>query len=400
LDLLRVALHARNEGGQIRVECYRNKGWVGKLLRHLCDLGLFECVDWNACKPRGGKLESAKPRAFLPTFRLLRAAADVHREVLTYAEFKQDRPGRRRKQVYGSTVQVLPGAAPISSLIVERLCAGSGLRMRHGMALKLIETQLIDQSDRRNKFHALLRSTGNQQEELHAGWEQKEHSHRIYSRLCGIPVVTRPALQALESQLPVWTLDYSQFEAVIFQSLCGESVRDGDLRGYCLDAVKASGTGVFSEKDVKRSLNALLHGQTKNHILFGAEDRHEAERLALLHELLLGMIREAMPNAFVRLQAIQRDPVLLQRTGAKIFYEAYHAALAATGVRAGIPLHDGWILPAKEEQARQAQALWQGIGRAALGIPTQAKLAAAWHPGHIPELMSSKFCKRTSVSLS
>jgi hypothetical protein len=378
VDILCVIIHANSkEGAQIRIKNYLNTDWASTLVHALMECGLIECVDLDVWKPQAGNFEFAKPRSFFPTFRLLREAFGFQRKVLSYAQFKQGRPGKYRSRIDGSTVQVLPDVTP-SALIRTRLQDGSGLRMCYKLAFDIIQ-QLTKESDKRNKLHALLRSTGNQQDELHANWVQKEKSHRVYSQLCSIPVITRPALQSLD-QLPVWSLDFSQFEPSIFQSICGESVRDGDLRGYLVDAVNASGRGIFSVKEVKSTLNPLLHGQTKRHIIYGKGEQHQKARRVLLHELLLGAFREYLPKMYARLQEIQRDPVLLQRIGADIFFDAYHAGLEATGVAAGIPMHDGLIFGATEPQAKQTQTLWEGIGRASLGIPIRAKLKQISEP--------------------
>ena len=138
--------------------------------------------------------------------------------------------------------------------------------------------------------------------------------------------------------------------------------------------MNASGRGLFLEKEVKATLNSLLYGQTKHHILYGKGTQQEKQRRALLHELLVQALREGFPKMFARLRDLEQDPVLLQRKGARIFFDAYHAGLESTGIAAGIPLHDGWIFGATEGQAQQIQTLWQDIGVAALQIPIQAKL--------------------------
>ena len=71
---------------------------------------------------------------------------------------------------------------------------------------------------------------------------------------------------------------------------------------------------------------------------------------------------------------VQKNDSLLQRRGAQVFVPAYEMALTIEDVPAGIPLHDGWVFPAKDEaQLLRVKEIFERVGTEMLGQPTPVK---------------------------
>jgi hypothetical protein len=62
--------------------------------------------------------------------------------------------------------------------------------------------------------------------------------------------------------------------------------------------------------------------------------------------------------------------------GAQVFVAAYEMALRAEDLPAGIPLHDGWVFPAKDEaQLLRVKDVFEQVGTELLGQPMPVKHA-------------------------
>jgi hypothetical protein len=85
-------------------------------------------------------------------------------------------------------------------------------------------------------------------------------------------------------------------------------------------------------------------------------------------------LRSKFPPLWEKIELIQKDKTLLQHRGAEVFFAAYQSALLKENVPAGIPLHDGWIFPARDNaQAVRVKAIFEEKGSEMLGQPMPVK---------------------------
>jgi hypothetical protein len=152
-------------------------------------------------------------------------------------------------------------------------------------------------------------------------------------------------------------VDFNSFEFRILCSEAGIEAPSGDCAAYIAHKT------CFDRKQVKRILNAMLHFQTIRH-LSGAGDRLGLQCRQKVESLL----RAEWPALIDKLESLRDDPDFLQRRGAEIFLSFYADALREESLPGGIPMHDGWIFPAKDEaQVRRVSRIFAKSGGAMLG---------------------------------
>ncbi len=118
-------------------------------------------------------------------------------------------------------------------------------------------------------------------------------------------------------------------------------------------------------EDVKHVLNPLLHGQTRGNLI-GTKQWDKVD-----HQLKLEtFLRSEFPALWHMVERVQQNDSLLQSRGAQVFFSAYDSAIRAEGLTAGIPLHDGWVFPARDEgQILRVKSIFEETGFQLLGQP-------------------------------
>jgi hypothetical protein len=127
----------------------------------------------------------------------------------------------------------------------------------------------------------------------------------------------------------------------------------------------------LQREDVKAVLNPALHGQTRGNLV-GAKEWERLENRIKVEEFL----KREFPAVWEMIETMQNDHSRLQRRGAQVFFPAYEMALRTEHLPAGIPLHDGWVFPAKDEaQLLRVKDLFEQIGSKMLHQPMPVKHA-------------------------
>jgi hypothetical protein len=125
----------------------------------------------------------------------------------------------------------------------------------------------------------------------------------------------------------------------------------------------------LQREDVKAVLNPALHGQTRGNLV-GAEEWEKLQNRIKVEEFL----KRDLPAVWEMIEIIRNDKSLLQRRGAEVFLPAYEMALKSENLSAGIPLHDGWVFPAKDEaQLLRVKDVFEQIGSEILHQPMPVK---------------------------
>jgi hypothetical protein len=111
-------------------------------------------------------------------------------------------------------------------------------------------------------------------------------------------------------------------------------------------------------EQVKAVLNPWMHGQTLGNLV-STGDRDKIQVRIDLETLL----RRTAPTLCDMIDALRADKYRLQRRGAEVFFTAFEAALQSESIPAGIPLHDGWIFPARgEPQLLRVKTIFEKVG--------------------------------------
>jgi hypothetical protein len=125
----------------------------------------------------------------------------------------------------------------------------------------------------------------------------------------------------------------------------------------------------LQREDVKAVLNPALHGQTQGNLI-GTKEWEKLENRIKVEEFL----KRDFPRIWKAIVKLQNDDSFLQRRGAQVFIPAYETAMRVENLPAGIPLHDGWVFPAKDEtQLLRVKDLFEQLGTETLGQPMPVK---------------------------
>jgi hypothetical protein len=160
-------------------------------------------------------------------------------------------------------------------------------------------------------------------------------------------------------------VDFQNFEPRILHAEAGTPAPPGDYAEFVGNEVG------LRREDVKAVLNPALHGQTQGNLV-GANDWEKVEHRRKVEAFL----KRAFPAVWNMIETIQDDQSLLQRRGAQVFFPAYEMALRTENLPAGIPLHDGWVFPAKDEaQLLRVKSIFEEVGSEIVGQPMPVKHA-------------------------
>jgi hypothetical protein len=327
-------------------------------------MGLIWCPDPESWKPRGYDIRNAKARRFLPTSELLLTASTDPETVNSGAAYLSGTFGQRNVR-HQSIVQSAPDSGvAIPRHVVARLEEGTGLTFDLNHALPILNA-LAEKKRARilQAGQASLDWLGSRQP-IHTSWIQKPTGRLYASRpaVVNLPSLLRPALKPLNGGI-LCEVDFQNFEPRILHAEAAIPPPPGDYAEFVGNQIG------LRREDVKAVLNPALHGQTQGNLV-GAEEWEKLKNRIKVEEFL----RRDFPAVWEMMETIQNHPLLLQRRGAQVFFPAYEMALKAEDLPAGIPLHDGWVFPAKDEaQLLRVKNLFEQVGTETLGQPMPVK---------------------------
>jgi hypothetical protein len=363
--LLQRVLHTTADGASLPLSQFSSLELGRKLLNGLLLVGLISCPDPNSWKPRNYDIASAKARRFLPTTELL--MANVGSEMVNSAAAYLSGAYRQREVRCQSGVVLMPeSVVPIPSRAAELLKKGTGLRFDLPDALHRI-TDLTEEKRVRTlqAGQAALGWLGSEAP-IHTAWTQRRTGRLYASRpaIVNLPSLLRPALKPLDSGI-LCEVDFQNFEPRILHAEAAIPAPPGDYAEFV-----GSQIGLRRE-DVKEVLNPALHGQTQGNLV-GAQEWEKLESRIKVEECL----KRNFPKVWEMILMMQNDHSFLQRRGAQVFVAAYEMALRMENLPAGIPLHDGWVFPAKDEaQLLRVKDVFEQVGTEMLGQPMPVKHA-------------------------
>ena len=360
---LQRILHTKREGAALPLSRFSSKGVGRKLVRSMLSEGLAHCPDPNSWKPRDCDFRNAKARRFLPSAELLLANRGCE-TVASAAEYFSAKHAQRRRR-HRSEV-ILHSASPVklSEHCIQALRRGTGLTFNVEKALPLLNG--CDAIERVSLLQSMFGAVGynTDQRPIHTRWKQ-EATGRLYASrpaILNLPKDLRAALEPMDKGL-ICEIDYRNFESRIVHSEAGIETPAHDYTAYLGEQLGSP------PAEVKAVLNPLLHGQTPGNLVAKRMwDRHG------LTILLQEFLRQRFPAVWKVIEGLQHDKYLLQRRGAEVFFAAYDEALQIEGIPAGIPLHDGWVFPARDEaQMFRVRAIFEKIGTEKLAQPMPVK---------------------------
>jgi hypothetical protein len=361
--LLQRVLYTTADGASLPLWSFSSQGTGRKVLSGLQEVGLISCPDPNSWKPRNYDFGNAKARRFLPTTELL--IANLGSEIVNSAAAYLSREYQQRKVRCHSTIVLNPDSGvPISPRAVELLRQGIGLRFTLPDALLRIADMSEEKRVRTLQAgQAALGWLGNCQP-IHTSWIQKPSGRLYASRpaIVNLPSLLRPALKPLNGGI-LCEVDFRNFELRILHAQAGIPAPPGDYAEFVGNQVG------LPREDVKAVLNPALHGQTLGNLV-GAKEWQKVENRIKVE----GFLEREFPALWQLIDTMQNDHSLLQRCGAQVFFPAYEMALRQENLPAGIPLHDGWVFPAKDEaQLLRVKQVFERVGTETLGHPMPVK---------------------------
>jgi hypothetical protein len=199
---------------------------------------------------------------------------------------------------------------------------------------------------------------------IHTTWTQAPTGRFYASRpaIVNLPSLLRPALRPLEGGI-LCEVDFQNFEPRILHAEAAIPAPPGDYAEFVGNEI-----GLHRE-DVKEVLNPALHGQTQGNLI-GAKEWEKLENRKKVEKFL----KRDFPKVWKMIVIIQNDQSILQRRGAQVFIPAYEMAMTMEDLPAGIPLHDGWVFPAKDEaQLLRVKQIFEQVGSEMLGQPMPVK---------------------------
>jgi hypothetical protein len=334
-----------------------------RILGGLQDAKLIHCVDPDSWKPLDNDVSNAKARRFLPNSELLLANVGPD----SVASAPDYHTGNWQARQVRSTSNYIPAdncPMTLPSHVTGALNAGTGLIFDWNRAIPILSAEEEPKRSHLLQSACMAVGYGGGHAVLHTVWEQKE-SGRICSSnpsIINLPRKLRPALVAPFGGI-VAEVDFSNFESRVAHELAGVTPPDGDFAEILADRL-----GV-NKSDVKPILNAMLHGQTPGNLV-GKKDYRAFE---LRREIDL-LLRTDHPALLRTIAKLGKNSNYLQSRGAQVFIPTFAEALSREHLPAGIPLHDGWVFPANDEnQVNRVKELFERKGAQILGFPTPVK---------------------------
>jgi hypothetical protein len=362
--LLQRVLHTTLDGAALPLSRFSSLGLGRKLLDGLLQVGLIWCLDPDSWKPYSYDIRNAKARRFLPTSELMLVASADAETVNSGAAYLSGTFGQR-EIIQQSIVQSAPDSGvTIPSHVTAQLEKGTGLAFNLNNALPILHG-LVEERRARTLLagQAALNWLGSRHR-IHTSWIQKPTGRLYASRpaIVNLPSLLRPALRPRNGGV-LCEVDFQNFEARILHSQAGIPAPAGDYAEFVGNKI-----GIHRD-DVKQVLNPALHGQTQGNLI-GTKEWEKLDNRIKVEKFL----KREFPKVWETIAMMQNDHSLLQRRGAQVFFSAYERALKTEDLPAGIPLHDGWVFPAKDEaQVLRVKDVFEHIGSEMLGQPMPVK---------------------------
>jgi len=313
----------------------------------LFDADLLACDDWHSYYASGGAVGNVKARRFHPTYKLL--AMDWHgQRAVTVADHKQRRFRRQQAETICVPFKGNANVPAIPDNVRRAYTAPSGLRFDVAAAVEFYRALPHDEGVKaiRNTRKAIGSDAANGIIELRADCWRQDEGARIYATGPPLHSLPRIARQALVGD--VYNVDFEAMEPTLFLTLNGLVSGAPDTKTlYALmgDLVGQSG------RDIKKGFLPLLHGQSSQQITWNDDiDDDERERRTSQRKWALAGFQRMFGVSFDKFGG-QYDKYFLQQKTAEIFLPALSTAIEATGLPIGLPLHDGWIIPADKATA-------------------------------------------------
>jgi hypothetical protein len=362
--VLQRVLHTTVNGAALPLSLFSSVGLGRKLLDGLSQVGLIWCPDPDSWKPRGYDIHNARARRFLPASELLLVACTDPETVDSGAAYLSNTFGQR-EIIQQSIVQSAPNCGvAIPSHVAARLGEGTGLTFNLNNALPILNG-LVEEKRVRTLLagQAALNWLGSRHP-VHTSWIQRPTGRLYASRpaIVNLPSLLRPALRPVNGGL-LCEVDFQNFEPRILHAEAGILAPPEDYAEFVGNQIG------LQRKDVKAVLNPALHGQTQGNLV-GAEEWEKLENRIKVEEFL----KRYFPSIWAMIEMVQHDKSFLQRRGAQVFFSAYEMALRRENLPAGIPLHDGWVFPAKDEaQVLRVKDVFEQVGLELLNQPMPVK---------------------------
>ena len=318
------------------------------VLYALSDADLIACDDWHSYYASGGIVSNVKARRFHPTYKLL--TLDWHgQRAVTVADHKQRRFRRQQAETICVPFKGNANVPAIPDNVRRAFTAPSGLRFDVAAAVEFYRALPHDEGMKavRNTRKAIGSDAANGIIELRADYWRQDEGGRVYATWPALHSIPRIARQALVGD--VYNVDYCAMEPTLFltlNNLIGPDVDPTRLYDQMAEHVGKDAS------DIKKGFLPLLHGQTSQQITWNDDiDADERERRSDQRKWALAAFQRMFGQSFEDFYWRDKDKYFLQQKTAEIFLPALSTAIEATGLPIGLPLHDGWIIPADKATA-------------------------------------------------
>jgi len=332
-----------------RIFTHYERDMLTPVLYALYAADLITCDDWHSYYASGGDAGNVKARRFHPTYKLL--TLDWHgQRAVTVANHKWRRYRRPQTETICVPFKDNANVPTIPDTVRQAFTAPSGLFFDVGAAAEVYRALPHDERMNaiRNTRKAVGCATVDGIIELRADSWRQDEGGRVYATGPALHSLPRIARQALVGE--VYNVDFEAMEPTLFLTLNGLLSRAPDNE-KTLYAVMADHVGQ-SRHDIKKGFLRLLHGQTEQNINWNdAIDDDERERRLDVRRWALAAVQRMFGQSFEDFYWGDKDKYFLQQKTAEIFLPALSTAIEATGLPIGLPLHDGWIIPADKATA-------------------------------------------------
>ena len=318
------------------------------MLKALYDADLLACDDWQSYYASGGIVSNVKARRFHPTYKLL--ALDWHgQRAVTVANLERRRYLPARMETICVPFKGNANVPAIPDNVRQAYTAPSGLRFDVEAAVELYRALPQDEGVKaiRNTRKAIGSDAANGIIELGADCWRQDEGGRVYATgpaLHSLPGIARPALVG-----DVYNVDYCAMEPTLFLTLNNLFDPEADPTRLYDDMAEL----VDQEPgDIKKGFLRVLHGQSSQQITWNDDiDDDERTRRSNQRKWALAAFQRMFGRSFEDFYWRDKDKYFLQQKTAEIFLPALSTAIEATGLPIGLPLHDGWIIPADKATA-------------------------------------------------
>ncbi len=359
--------YSKEHGARLGLRRFASQHTGKAIQREIIECGLATCVDPDSWKPKGGDVRLAKARGYIPSFDLL--WANIGSQVISsLTEYDNEIPSTRAP-LHTKNILFLPCEASgieIPANVIAAFQSGTGLYCDKARLHRLITSLPAEKWT--PKLGATLAAVGySLGSEIKPVWEQNcfGRVHSCLPAAINMPTALLGSLQSTDG-LPLWCVDFSNFELRIACKECGQKTPQGDCYG-----ILGSHCGL-DRAAVKTIVNPLLHGQTWQQI---RHCRDVTPNLLRNRQLVEEAIKVVLPRLYAGLTRLQRNSAILQRAGASVFFPCMAAAMVRCGIqRVGLPKHDGWVFTATEDQSLAVKTTMEAKAARLTGEDFPAKL--------------------------